>query len=104
MTKAMITNYLLSEFQDIRTTVINGETWFAAIDITKQIGYSNNYKSIKDHCIESGIEKVEQMEGGRIHSTLFINEENICRLVLASKVKKMQPVKNQIFKFIYSNN
>ena len=101
--KAQITEYLLNEFNNIRTINIKDDTWYAAIDITKQMGYSNNFKAIKDHCDEVGIMKVICSEDGKGHPTLFINEENLCRLVLASKVASTKKMKNQIFKFIYNH-
>ena len=100
--KKQITEYLLNEFNDIRTTSVEDNTWYAAIDITKQMGYSNNFKAIKDHCDKAGIVKVICSEDGKGHPTLFINEENLCRLVLASKVTGAKKMKNQIFKFIYN--
>lgn len=101
--KIQITDYLLNEFKDIRVYKDNeNNNWYAAIDITKQIGYTNNYKAIKDHCNANGIIKVICTEDGKGHPTLFINEENICRLVLASKINKAQEMKNKIFDFIYS--
>lgn len=100
--KEQITNYLINQFENIRTYKDNeNNIWYAAIDITKQMGYKNNFKAIKDHCTNKGTMKVVCIEEGKGHPTLFINEENVCRLVLASKILKAETMKNQIFSFIY---
>ncbi len=43
-----ISNFHNDKF-NIRTLLINDETWFVAVDIANSIGYSNNRKAIKDH-------------------------------------------------------
>ena len=97
-----ITNYLIGNFENVRTTEINNSLWYAAIDITAQLDYSNNYKAIKDHCNVNGVQKVVCAESGRPHPTLFINDENLCRLVLASKMKKAKKMQEYIFNTMYS--
>lgn len=104
----IIMSYLLDSLKElnedkiIRTIQKDNQTWYAAVDITKGMGYANSFKAIVDHCNENGILRVkynEDLDNSR--HVLYINEENIFKLVLASKRKEVREIQNWLFESMY---
>ena len=72
------------EFGSVRTTEIDGKTYFTATDIAKALGYTNPNKAVNDHC--SAITKCSTPISGTIQSINFIPEGDVYRLVVRSKL------------------
>lgn len=75
------------ESSNVRIIVEEGEPLFCASDVCKALGYANTPDALKKHCSEDGIAKRDTIDSlGRNQSTSFINERNLYRLVMRSKL------------------
>lgn len=73
-----------AEFGDVRTIMINDKPYFCASDIAKALGYSNPRKAVLDHC--KGVTKRDTPTSGGIQSISYINEGDVYRLIIKSKL------------------
>ena len=75
------------EFGEVRTTVIDGEPWFAGADVAKALGYSNVRDAIAKHVDDEDKNTVAIRDGikGNPNKTI-INESGLYSLVLSSKL------------------
>lgn len=90
-----ITEKVSSEFGMVRMIEYDNKDWYAATDITKALGYKNNCKTIRTHCNNNTIIKAKV--GGRGQTMLFIEEKNLYRLIINSKLKSANEFKNWIY-------
>lgn len=72
------------EFGEIRTVEINGKPYFVASDVANALGYSNPRKAIINHC--KGVTKRDTPTSGGIQSMSYINEGDVYRLIMKSKL------------------
>lgn len=87
-----------NHFSDIRTVEIDGEIWFVASDITNILGYTNSSKAISDHCKEKGITKRYPLPtNGGMQEVTIINEANIYRLIIKSKLPSAERFEEWLF-------
>lgn len=85
-------------FGDIRTTVINDKPYFCGSDIAKALGYTNPQKALKDHCKEDGVTFRSVIDNlGRHQNAKFINEGNLYRLIINSKLPNAEDFEYWIF-------
>jgi len=81
-----IQNYSF-ESSNVRIIVEDGEPLFCASDVCKALGHSNTPKALADHCSQDGITKRYTVDSlGRNQSSSFIDERNLYRLVMRSKL------------------
>lgn len=81
-----IQNYSF-ESSNVRIIVEAGEPLFCASDVCKALGHSNTPKALADHCSQDGITKRYTVDSlGRNQSSSFIDERNLYRLVMRSKL------------------
>ena len=73
-------------FGQLRTELIDNEPLFCAIDVCRALGYKNHNDAIKNHCREKGVANRYTLSNGGTQNTLFINEGNLYRLILRSKL------------------
>ncbi|WP_333862792.1 BRO-N domain-containing protein [Sphingobacterium sp.] len=71
---------------EIRTVEIEGEVWFSGLDVAKTLGYSNASDALLRHCKPKGIAKHDVPTNSGIQNMTFINEADIYRLVIKSKL------------------
>ena len=90
-----VTEVVSTEFGMVRMIVYNNQTWYAAADITKALGYKNNCKTIRAHCNNNNIIKAKV--NGKGQTLLFIEEKNLYRLIMSSKLKTADEFKNWIY-------
>lgn len=83
------------EFGSIRSIYYDNKTWYAATDITKALGYKNNCKTVHNHCNNDTIIKAKV--GNKGQTLLFIEEKNLYRLIICSKLKTANKFKEWIF-------
>ena len=76
------------EFGSIRTINIDGKPWFVANDIANALGYSNPRKAVSDHC--KGVTKRDTPTSSGIQSVSYINEGDMYRLIMRSKLPSAQ--------------
>lgn len=81
----------------IRTDCVDGEPWFCGKDVCEVLGYSNSNKAIKDHCRQDGVTISYLTDGvGRQRETSFINEPNLYRLIMRSKMQAAEAFENWV--------
>ncbi len=74
------------DFGQIRTELIDNEPIFCAQDVCRALGYQNPSKTINDHCRPKGVTNRYTPSNGGNQQTAFINEGNLYRLILRSKL------------------
>jgi prophage antirepressor-like protein len=74
------------EFGKIRTVVIDNEPWFCGKDVCGALGYERSHNAIRQHCREKGALKQGSPTNGGWQELIYINEGNLYRLILKSKL------------------
>ena len=84
------------EFGQIRTCVVNGETYFVGKDVSDALGYVNPTKAVKIHVdVEDRImSEMDTIQGKR--QTTFINESGLYSLILSSKLDSAKRFKRWV--------
>ena len=77
------------KFGEIRTTEVNGEPMFCALDVCNVLGYSNPSKAIADH-VDNDERYNESLERGG--TLLFISESGLYSLVIRSNKPNGTPL------------
>lgn len=87
------------EFGQIRTVLINDQTWFVGKDVARALGYANGSRDINRHVeIEDKVlRKLPQYQNGSLVSnTVLINESGLYSLILSSKLPKAKKFKRWV--------
>ena len=86
-----------AEFGQIRTCMVNGETYFVGKDVASALGYANPTKAVITHIEE---EDRCMSEMGTLHrgnqSTIVINESGLYALILSSKLDSAKRFKRWV--------
>ncbi len=86
------------EFGEIRTIEENGNILFCGSDVAKALGYDQPHKAIKQHCKEDeGMFHTVIDSMGREQQAKFINEGNLYRLIVNSKLPSAEKFENWVF-------
>ena len=72
------------EFGQIRMVTIDGEPWFVAVDIATALGYATPRDAVARHC--KGVVKHDTPTSSGIQSISYINEGDMYRLIMRSKL------------------
>lgn len=85
------------DFGSIRTTMIDCEPWFIAIDVTTALGYSNSRDAIKKHVDDDDKNTVAKRDGipGNPNLTI-INESGLYSLIFSSKLPDAKKFKRWV--------
>ncbi len=83
-----------NEFGEIRTATIDGKPYFVGTDVAKALGYSNPRKAIIDHC--KGVTKRDTPTSSGIQSMSYINEGDVYRLIMKSKLSSAEKFENWV--------
>ena len=82
----------------MRTLEHEGKVLFMGADVAKILGYSNTHDALIRHCKEDGVVKHEVIDSvGRQQQAKFINEGNLYRLIVSSKL----PTAEKFEKWVY---
>ena len=84
-----------SEFGSVRTTEIDGKTYFVASDVAKALGYAIPHKAVQTHC--KGVLKRNILTNGGNQEVLVIPEGDIYRLVIKSQLPNAERFESWIF-------
>ena len=84
----------------VRLQIINGKEYFCAKDITDALGYSNGRKTIQDNCKEKGVTISDTLTNGGIQKLTFIDEANVLRLIVNSKLPTAEKFEAWVFEEI----
>lgn len=74
----------------VRTVAIDGEVWFSASDVCSILGYANSRDALLKHCNQKGVAKCDTLTNGGNQELTYINEPNLYRLVIRSKMPAAQ--------------
>lgn len=81
----------------VRIQIINDKEYFCAKDITDALGYSNGRKAIQDNCKEKGVTISDTLTNGGIQKLIFIDEANVLRLIVNSKLPTAEKFEAWVF-------
>jgi prophage antirepressor-like protein len=86
------------EGHPVRIRIEAGEPWFCATDVAVALGYSNTRWAIRVHCHADGVVKRATTDSmGRMQELLFVNEPNLYRLVMRSKLPSADRFERWVF-------
>ena len=87
-------------FGNLEVFIQNGKEYFPATDVAKVLGYTNPTKAVRDHCKEDGVtfRSVVIPEKNQTVEKKFINEPNLYRLIVKSKLPKQNNLRNGCLK------
>ncbi|MGX5634022.1 phage antirepressor KilAC domain-containing protein [Bacillus thuringiensis] len=85
-------------FGNLEILIQDGKEYFPATDVAGVLGYSNPRDAIARHCKTKGIVAVSQntTEGNR-YDKKFINEPNLYRLIVKSKLPQAEQFEKWVF-------
>ncbi len=87
-----------SEFGELGVMMIDGKEYFPATQCAKILGYSDPFKAVKQHCEEDGWVKRPVIDSlGRTQEMKFINEGNLYRLIVRSKLPAAKKFERWVF-------
>ncbi|WP_420574363.1 Bro-N domain-containing protein [Kordia sp.] len=82
---------------EIRTIEIDGEIWFVASDVAKTLGYKRPSEAVRQHCKEKGTVKHRVPTDGGDQEVLIVNEPNVYRLIIKSKLPSAEKFEEWLF-------
>ena len=86
------------EFGSIRTVEENGKILFCGSDVAKSLGYKNTNDALKQHCKKDGVAFYDLTDNlGRKQKAKFINEGNLYRLIVNSKLPSAEKFERWVF-------
>ena len=91
-----ISNFVFDEYT-IRILVEDGEPLFCAADVCLALGYGNPSAAIKKHTREEGITKRDTLTSKGIQSLIYIDEANLYRLVMRSKLESAERFQDWVY-------
>ena len=86
-----------SEFGELGIMMIDGKEYFPATQCAKILGYADPFKAIKQHCNEKGWVICPLLTNGGIQNVKFINEGNLYRLIIRSKIPSATKFESWVF-------
>ncbi len=85
------------EFGELGVMIIDGKEYFPATQCAKILGYSNPQKAVRDHCDEEGCTKRSVLTNSGTQEMKFINEGNLYRLIVRSKLPAAKKFEHWVF-------
>lgn len=87
-----------SDFGELSIMMIDGKEYFPGAQCARILGYSNPQKAIRDHCDEDGCTKRSVIDNlGRTQEMKFIDEGNLYRLIIRSKLPAAKKFEHWVF-------
>ena len=86
-------------FGNLEVFIQGGKEYFPATDVAKVLGYTNPTKAVRDHCKEDGVtfRSVVIPEKNQTVEKKFINEPNLYRLIVKSKLPQAEQFETWVF-------
>lgn len=86
------------QFGSVRTVESNGKILFCGSDVAKALGYVNTKDALTRHCKEDGVAFHALIDSmGREQQAKFINEGNVYRLIVHSKLPNAERFESWVF-------
>ena len=82
-----------AEFGQIRTCMVNGETYFVGKDVASALGYINPNKAMIDHVDNEDKLTSRIVMAGQNRQVVVINESRLYALILSSKLESARRFK-----------
>ncbi len=86
-----------SEFGELGVMMIDGKGYFPATQCAKILGYADPFKAVKQHCVEDGWAICPVLTNGGSQNVKFINEGNLYRLIIRSKLPAAKKFERWVF-------
>ena len=86
-----------TEFGELGIMMIDGKEYFPATQCAKILGYTNPRKAVIDHCKEEGVTKRDVPTSGGVQQIKYINEGNLYRLIVSSKLSAAEKFERWVF-------
>ncbi len=86
-----------TEFGELGVMLIDGKEWFPATQCARILGYSDPFKAIKLHCNSEGWVNCPVLTNGGTQQVKYINEGNLYRLIVSSKLPQAEKFERWIF-------
>ena len=84
------------EFGQIRTCMVDGETYFVGKDVAEALGYTNPQKAIRDHIDAEDKLGERIVQSGQAREIIVINESGLYSLILSSKLESAKRFKRWV--------
>lgn len=84
-------------FGELQILIQEGKEYFPATEVARLLGYSNPHKAIKDHCKVEGVNESLVPTIGGNQMKKFINEGNLYRLIVKSKLPEAEKFEKWVF-------
>lgn len=84
------------EGSTIRTVTDNGVTFWCGRDVATALGYKEPNKAVRDHC-KGGLKQTPLETPGGIQQVRFINEADLYRLIVSSKLPSARRFEAWVF-------
>ena len=85
-----------AEFGQIRTCMVDGETYFVGKDVASALGYTNTNQALIKHIDEEDKQTSRFEMGGQKYSMVVINESGLYSLILSSKLESARRFKRWV--------
>jgi prophage antirepressor-like protein len=86
------------ENQNVRIKIIESAEYFCAKDVCDILEYSNSREAVNDNCEKDGVAISDTIDSlGRTQKLTFINEPNLFRLIIKSKMPKAKKFEKWVF-------
>ena len=85
-----------AEFGQIRTCMVDGETYFVGKDVASALGYTNTNQALIKHIDEEDKQTSRFEMGGQKYSMTVINESGLYSLILSSKLESAKRFKRWV--------
>lgn len=86
------------QFGQVRTAEQSGKIYFCGKDVAEALGYRDTVNALKQHCKQGGVVKHHLIDNlGRKQSATFINEGNLYRLIVHSKLSSAEQFESWVF-------
>lgn len=87
-----------SKFGELQILIKDGKEFFPATDVARTLGYSDPHKAIKQHTKQDGWVNHPVTDSlGRTQQKKFINEGNLYRLIVRSKLPEAEKFEQWVF-------
>ena len=84
-------------FGNVEIVMIDGKAWFGATQVAKALGYAEPEKAIRTHCRKQGVSEMDTPTAGGIQKVKFIDEGNVYRLIVRSRLPEAQKFESWVF-------
>lgn len=88
------------QFGKVELVVIDGKEWFGATQVALALGYANPHDAISKHCRQEGVAFREVLTNGGVQQMKFIDEGNLYRLIVKSRLPEAEKFERYVFEEI----